>query len=221
MNPLRLEIKRILFSVWMLPTMLMISVGLAYMTYRIGVYPQQKDSLVCLSLLLGNVEYHIFLYAVLAMALVGVDISADIPLLEILAGNTLLHFHWRKVILYAIAVLVCELLYLTLPLFLWGISLSPLWRMLPTRLFLYLGIAMPFFTLQAVLPNPQTMLIGDTTAAILWIGFFDDDLNAWHSAVLGIRALPAQWFVLATLSIVISILVSLKLLTNKRRLQIK
>ena len=103
---------------------------------------------------------------------------------------------------------VCELIYIAVPLLLWGVSPGPLWRLLPARLFLDLGIAMPFFLLQAVLPSLQAMLIGDAVAAILWIGLHDDDLNAWYMAVLGQQNLPAHWFLFATISILVSFLVS-------------
>ena len=62
------------------------------------------------------------------------------------------------------------------------------------------------------------MLIGDAVAAILWIGLHEDDLNAWYLAVLGQQVLPARWFLLAVLSLVISLSVSFvvfKLSTSK------
>ena len=172
----------------------------------------------CLTLLLGSVEYHILLYAVLAVALVGVDVDAGIPRLEILAGGSPLHFLLRKTILYVVAVLVCELLYIAIPLLLWGISPDSMWCLLPTRLFMDLGIALPMFLLKAVLPSLQAMLVGDAVVAILWIGLHNDDLNAWFLAVSSQQALPAGWLLLATLSIVISLLVSFtvfKLSTSK------
>ena len=218
MNPLRLEAKRFLYSLWMLPAVLLVTVGLAWFVYRTGVYPQQREPEVCLALLLGTVEYHILLFAVLSVALVGVDVAARIPRLETLAGGSSLRFLRRKAILYILAVSVCELIYIAVPLLLWGVSPGPLWRLLPARLFLYLAIAMPFFLLQAVLPSLQAMLIGDAVAAILWSGLFDDDLNAWYLAVLGQQALPARWFLWAALSLIISILVSFvvfKLSTSK------
>ena len=208
MNPLRLEAKRFLYSIWMLPAVLLVTAGLAWFVYRTGVYPMQREPELCLALLLGTVEYHILLYAVLALALVGVDVSAGILQLETLAGGSSLRFLRRKAILYVIAVFVCELVYIAVPLLLWGVSPGPLWRLLPARLFLDLGIAMPFFMLQAVLPSLQAMLIGDAAAAILWIGLFDDDMNTWYLAVLGQQNLPAHWFLFAALSIVASFIVS-------------
>ena len=160
MNPLRLEAKRFLYSIWMLPAVLLVTAGLAWFVYRTGVYPMQREPELCLALLLGTVEYHILLYAVLALALVGVDVSARIPKLETMAGGSPLRFLRRKAFLYIIAVFVCELVYITVPLLLWGVSPAPLLQLLPARLFLYLGIAMPFFLLQAVLPSLQAMLIG-------------------------------------------------------------
>ena len=174
----------------------------------------------CLTLLLGSVEYHILLFAVLAVALVGVDVDAGIPQLETLAGGSPLRFLRRKTILYVAAVLVCEPLYIAIPLLLWGISPALMWRLLPARLFLDLGIAMPLFLLQTILPSLQAMLTEDAVAAILWIGLFDNDLNTWYLAVLGQQALPARWFLLATLSFTISLLVSFgvyKLSTSKHR----
>ena len=208
MNPLRLEAKRFLYSIWMLPAVLLVTAGLAWFVYRTGVYPMQREPELCLALLLGTVEYHILLYAVLALALVGVDVSAGILQLETLAGGSSLRFLRRKAILYVIAVFVCELVYIAVPLLLWGVSPGPLWWLLPARLFLDLGIAMPFFLLQAVLPSLQAMLIGDAAAAILWIGLFDDDMNTWYLAVLGQQNLPAHWFLFAALSIVASFIVS-------------
>ena len=154
------------------------------------------------------------------LALVGVDVDARIPRMETLAGGSPLRFLRRKAILYILAVPVCELIYIAVPLLLWGVSPGPLWRLLPARLFLDLGIAMPFFLLQAVLPSLQAMLIGDAVAAILWIGLFDNDLNTWYLAVLGQQALPVRWFLLAALSLVISLSVSFvvfKLSTSKHR----
>ena len=220
MNPHRLEAKRLLYSLWMLPTVLIVTVGLAWFVYRTGVYPQQMEPEVSLALLMGAVEYHILLYAVLSVTLVGVDVDAHIPKLETMAGGSPLRFLRRKAILYILAVPVCELIYIAVPLLLWGVSPGPLWRLLPARLFLDLGIAMPFFLLQAVLPSLQAMLIGDAVAAILWIGLFDNDLNTWYLAVLGQQALPARLFLLATLSFTISLLVSFgvfKLSTSKHR----
>ena len=207
MNPLRLEAKRFLYSLWMLPAVLLVTVGLAWFVYRTGVYPQQREPMYCLTLILGTVEYHILLYAVLAIALAGVDVSAGVPRLETLAGGSPLRFLRRKIILFIVAVLVCELLYIAVPLLLWGISLGPLWRLLPARLFLDLGIALPLFLLQTVLPGLQAMLIGDAAAAILWIGLHEDDLNAWYLALLGQQRLPGSWFLYAALSIVLSVLI--------------
>ena len=79
MNPLRLEAKRFLYSIWMLPAVLLVTAGLAWFVYRTGVYPMQREPELCMALLLGTVEYHILLYAVLALALVGVDVSAAVP----------------------------------------------------------------------------------------------------------------------------------------------
>ena len=220
MNPLRLEAKRFLYSLWMLPTVLIVTVGLAWFVYRTGVYPRQMEPEVSLALLMGAVEYHILLYAVLSVTLVGVDVDVRIPKLETMAGGSPLRFLRRKAILYILAVPLCELRCIAVPLLLWGVSPGPLWRLLPARLFLDLGIAMPFFLLQAVLPSLQAMLIGDAVAAILWIGLFDNDLNTWYLAVLGQQALPARWFLLATLSFTISLLVSFgvfKLSTSKHR----
>lgn len=220
MNPLRLEAKRFLYSLWMLPTVLIVTVGLAWFVYRTGVYPRQMEPEVSLALLMGAVEYHILLYAVLSVTLVGVDVDVRIPKLETMAGGSPLRFLRRKAILYILAVPLCELICIAVPLLLWGVSPGPLWRLLPARLFLDLGIAMPFFLLQAVLPSLQAMLIGDAVAAILWIGLFDNDLNTWYLAVLGQQALPARWFLLATLSFTISLLVSFgvfKLSTSKHR----
>lgn len=208
MNPFRLEAKRFLYSLWMLPAVLFVTVGLAWFVYRTGTYPQRREPMYCLTLLLGSVEYHILLYAVLAVALVGVDVDAGIPQLETLAGGSPLRFLRRKTILYVAAVLVCEPLYIAIPLLLWGISPALMWRLLPARLFLDLGIAMPLFLLQTILPSLQAMLAGDAVAAILWIGLHDDDLNAWYMAVLGQQNLPAHWFLLATISILVSFLVS-------------
>ena len=70
----------------------------------------------------------------------------------------------------------------------------------------------------ALLPSLQAMLIGDAVAAILWVGLFDNDLNTWYLAVLGQQALPVRWFLLALLSLVISLSVSFvvfKLSTSK------
>ena len=208
MNPLRLEAKRFLYSLWMLPAVLLVTAGLAWFVYRTGVYPQQREPVYCLTLLLGAEEYHILLYAVLALALVGVDVSAGIPRLEVLAGGTPLRFLRRKAILYVIAVCVCELVYLAVPLFLWKVSPAPLWRFLPARLFLYLGIAMPFFLLQAVLPSLQAMLIGDAVAAILWIGLHEDDLNTWYLSLAGQQSIPGNWLLLAAASVILSIILS-------------
>ena len=220
MNPFRLEAKRFLYSLWMLPAVLFVTAGLAWLVYRTGTYPQRREPMYCLTLLLGSVEYHILLYAVLAVALVGVDVDAGIPQLETLAGGSPLRFLRRKTILYVAAVLVCEPLYIAIPLLLWGISPALMWRLLPARLFLDLGIAMPLFLLQAVLPSLQAMLIGDAVASILWIGLHDDDPNTWYLAILGQQALPLSWFLLAVLSIVISLSVSFvvfKLSTSKHR----
>ena len=220
MNPLRLEAKRFLYSLWKLPAVLLVSVCLAWIVYRTGVYPQQRERMYCLTLLLCSVEYHILLYSVLAVALVGVDVDAGIPRLETLAGSSPLQFLRRKAILYVATVLVCELVYIAIPLFLWGISPAQMWRLLPARLFVDLGIAMPLFLLQAVLPSLQAMLIGDAVASILWIGLHDDDPNTWYLAILGQQALPLSWFLLAVLSIVISLSVSFvvfKLSTSKHR----
>jgi hypothetical protein len=220
MNPLRLEAKRFLYSLWMLPAVLLVTAGLAWFVYRTGAYPQQREPIFCLALLLGAVEYHILLYAVLAVALVGVDVDAGIPRLETLAGSSPLQFLRRKAILYVATVLVCELVYIAIPLFLWGISPAQMWRLLPARLFLDLGIAMPLFLLQTVLPSLQAMLIGDAVASILWIGLHDDDPNTWYLAILGQQALPLSWFLLAVLSIVICLSVSFvvfKLSTSKHR----
>ncbi len=220
MNPIRLEAKRFLYSLWMLPATVMVMAGLIWFVYRTGVYPRQQEPTVCLALLLSTVEYHILLYCVLAAAIMGVDVNSGIPRLETLAGGSPLRFLQRKAILYIIAVLICELLYIAVPLLMWGVSPGPLWRLLPARLFLYLGIGMPFFMLQTVLPSLQAMLIGDAAAAILWIRLFDDDMNTWYLAVLGQQALPVRWFLLAVLSIVISLSVSFavfKLSTSKHR----
>ena len=161
----------------------------------------------CLTLLLGSVEYHILLYAVLAVALVGVDVDAGIPRLETLAGGSPLRFLRRKTILYVAAVIVCELLYLAIPLLLWGISPNSMWKLLPARVFLNLGIALPLFLLQTILPSLQSMLVGDAVAVILWIGLHDDDLNAWYLALLGHQGLPGSWFIYAAVSIVLSVLI--------------
>ena len=208
MNPLRLEAKRFLYSIWMLPAVLLVTAGLAWFVYRTGVYPRQREAEVCLALLLGTVEYHILLYAVLSVTLVGVDVDARIPKLETLAGGSPLRFLRRKAILYVIAVLVCELVYIALPLLLWGVSPGPLWRLLPARLFLDLGIALPLFLLQAILPSLQAMLVGDAVAAILWVGLHEDDVSAWYLALLGQRGLPGGWFPLAAASVLLSLLFS-------------
>lgn len=207
MNPLRLEAKRFLYSLWMLPAVLLVTVGLAWFVYRTGAFPQQRDPIYCLTLLLGSVEYHILLYAVLAVALVGVDVDAGIPRLETLAGGSTLRFLRRKTILYVVAVPVCELVYIAIPLLLWGISPDSMWRLLPARLFVDLGIALPLFLLQTILPSLQAMLVGDAVAAILWIGLHDDDLNAWYLALLGHQGLPGSWFIYAAVSIVLSVLI--------------
>jgi len=208
MNPLRSEAKRFLYSLWMLPAILLVTAGLIWFVYRTGVYPRQQEPVTCLALLLSTVEYHILLYAVLALAVVGVDVSAHIPLLETLAGGSPLRFLQRKAILYIIAVLVCELFYLVLSLFLWGVSPGSLWRLLPVRLFLDLGIAMPFFLLHAVLPSLQAMLIGDAVAAILWIGLHEDNLNAWYMMILHGTFLPRLWLLPVSVSIILCLLLS-------------
>ena len=207
MNPIRLEAKRFLYSIWMLPAVLLVTSCLAWFVYRAGVFPQQREQIYCLTLLLGSVEYHILLYAVLALALVGVDVSARIPQLETLAGGSPLRFLRRKAILYVAAVLVCELLYIAIPLLLWGIFPDSIWRLLPARLFLDLGIAMPFFLLQAALPSLQAMLVGDSLAAILWIGLHEDDMNTWYMAAAGNQGLPSRWILLAALSIAASLVI--------------
>ncbi len=205
MNPLRLEAKRFLYSIWMLPAVVLVTAGLAWIVYRTGVYPHRQEPALCLALLLSTVEYHILLYAVLALALAGVDVSARIPRLETLAGGSPFRFLRRKAILYAAAVLICELAYIAIPLLLWGVSPGPLWRLLPARLFLYLGIAMPFFLLQTVLPSLQAMLVGDAAAAILWVGLFENDPDTWGLALLGRQELPLRWFLLAALSAALSL----------------
>ena len=83
-----------------------------------------------------------------------------------------------------------------------------MWRLLPARLFLDLGIAMSLFLLQTILPSLQAMLVGDAVAAILWIGLHNDDLNAWYLAVGSQQALPVRWFLWAALSLVVSLSVS-------------
>ena len=208
MNPMRLEAKRFLYSLWMLPAVLLVTAGLAWFVYRTGVSLQQREPLVFLALLMGTVEYHILLYAVLAVAIVGVDVSARIPRLETLAGGSPLRFLRRKAILYILAVLVCELVYIAVPLLLWGVSPGPLWRLLPARLFLDLGIALPFFVLQVILPSLQAMLVGDAVAAILWVGLHEDDVSAWYLALLGQRGLPGAWVPLAAASVLLSLLFS-------------
>lgn len=207
MNPLRLEVKRLLYSLWMLPAILLVTVGLALFTYRTGISTRQLEGTVCLALLLSTVEYHIILYIVLAVAIIGVDVSTHIPRWETMSGGSPLRFLLRKAILYIIAVLACELFYLALPLLLWGVSPSSLWPLFPTRLFLNLGIAMPFFLLQSVLSSLQAMLIGDAAAAILWIGLHEDDLNIWYMALLEQHRLPGNWFLFVVVSIVLSSLI--------------
>ena len=207
MNPLRLEAKRFLYSLWKLPAVLLVTVCLAWIVYRTGVYPQQRERTYCLTLLLGSVEYHILLYSVLAVALVGVDVDAGIPRLETLAGGSILRFLRRKTILYVVAVPVCELVYIAIPLLLWSISPDSMWRLLPARLFVDLGIALPLFLLQTILPSLQAMLVGDAVAAILWIGLHDDDPNTWYLALLGHQGLPGSWFIYAAVSIVLSVLI--------------
>ena len=220
MRPLRLEAKRFLYSLWMLPAVLLVLAGLIYYIYRTGVYPQTREPRVLLAMLLGTVKYHVLLYGVLAIALAGVDSGNRVPLLETLAGGSPYRFLRRKAVLFAGAVLVCELVYLIVPLFLWRV---PLWeltgryrsegltphilRLLPARLFLDLGIAFPLFLLQAALPSLQSMLVADSAAAILWIGLFNDHLEQWFKGIL-LQPLPRTWFLLAALSIVLSILLS-------------
>ena len=217
MNPLRLEAKRFLYSIWMLPAVVLVTAGLAWIVYRTGVYPHRQEPALCLTLLLSTVEYHILLYAVLALALAGVDVSARIPRLETLAGGSPFRFLRRKAILYAAAVLICELAYIAVPLLLWGVSPGPLWRLLPARLFLYLGIAMPFFLLQTVLPSLQAMLVGDAAAAILWVGLFENDPDTWGLALLGRQELPLRWFLLAALSAALSLGLSFGALVLRRK----
>ena len=219
MNPLRMEAKRFLYSLWMLPALLLVLAGLTFYVYRIGVYPQIREPRVLLAMLLGTVKYHILLYGVLAVALVGGDAANRIPLLETLAGGSSLRFLRRKLILFAAAAAVCELVYLLVPLLLWRIPLGefpgggteglagPFLRLIPARLFLDLGIAFPLFLLQAALPSLQAMLIGDSVAAILWIGLFDDHLEQWFKGVL-LQPLPGTWFLWAALSILVSVLLS-------------
>lgn len=220
MRPLRLEAKRFLYSLWMLPAVLAVLAGLIFFTYRTGVNHSAEDQRVLLGMLLGTVEYHILLYGVLAAALAGIDVSSRIPLLETLAGGTPYRFLRRKAVLFAAAVVICELAYLAVPVLLWRIPLSafllqlpekelvsPLLWLVPARLFLDLGIAFPLFLLQTALPSIQSMLIADAAAAILWIGLHEDDLTAWIYGMM-FRPLPWSWFLWAGLSILLSVLLS-------------
>lgn len=220
MRPLPLEAKRFLYSLWMLPAVLLVLAGLIYYVYRTGVYPQTREPRVLLALLLSSVKYHVLLYGVLAIALAGVDSGNRIPLLETLAGGSPYRFLRRKAVLFAGAVLVCELVYLIVPLFLWHIPewelagvyreqglTPPILRLIPARLFLDLGIAFPLFLLQAALPSLQSMLVADSAAAILWIGLFNDHLEQWFKGIL-LQPLPRTWFLWAALSILASILLS-------------
>ena len=220
MRPLRLEAKRFLYSLWMLPAVLLVLAGLIYYIYRTGVYPQTREPRVLLALLLSSVKYHVLLYGVLAIALAGVDAANRIPLLETLAGGSPYRFLRRKAVLFAGALLVCELVYLIVPLFLWRVPLweltgryrsegltPPILRLIPARLFLDLGIAFPLFLLQAALPSLQSMLVADSATAILWIGLFNDHLEQWFKGLL-LQPLPRTWFLLAALSILLSILLS-------------
>lgn len=228
MNPLRLEMKRLLYSRWMLPAMALVTAGLTFGAYRNG---EGREARACLALLLGSVEYHVLLYAVIAAALVGVDVSAGIPRLETLAGGSPLRFLRRKAVLYAGAVAVWELVYLLLPLFLWRVPAwelfgryraeglpPPILRLIPARLFLDLGIALPFFLLQSALPTLQSMLIGDAVAAILWIGLFDDHIGQWFQGVC-LQPLPWHWFLLAAGSILLSLALSFAAVPLRRRLE--
>lgn len=220
MRPLRLEAKRFLYSLWMLPAVLAVLAGLIFFTYRTGVNHSAEDQRVLLGMLLGTVEYHILLYGVLAVALAGIDVSSRIPLLETLAGGTPYRFLRRKAVLFAAAVVICELAYLIVPVLLWRIPLSalmlllpekelvsPLLWLVPARLFLDLGVAFPLFLLQTALPSIQSMLIADAAAAILWIGLHEDDLTAWIYGMM-FRPLPWSWFLWAGLSILLSVLLS-------------
>ena len=220
MKPLRLEAKRFLYSLWMLPAVLVVLAGLTLYAYRMGVIGQKQDFRSSLALLLSMVKYHVLLYGVLAVALTGVDAANRIPLLETLAGGTPYRFLLRKLLLFAGAAVICELVYLAVPVLLWRIPLSslrwefpgedltsPLLWLVPARLFLDLGIALPLFLFQAVLPTIQAMLIADAAAAVLWIGLFDDDIAAWFSGLM-YRPLPWTWFLWAGLSILLSVLFS-------------
>ena len=220
MNPLRLEAKRFLYSLWMFPAVLLVLAGLTFYAYRTGVLYRAEESRMLLALVLSTVKYHVLLYGVLAIALAGVDAANRIPLLETLAGGSSYRFLGRKLILYAGAVLVCELVYLLVPLLLWRVPLwelmglyrsegltPPILRLLPARLFLDLGIAFPLFLLQAALPSLQSMLVADSAAAILWIGLFNDHLEQWFKGIL-LQPLPRTWFLWAALSILASILLS-------------
>ena len=220
MRPLRLEAKRFLYSLWMLPAALLVLTGLTFYVYRTGVLYRAENSRVLLVLVLSTVKYHVLLYGVLAIALAGVDAANRIPLLETLAGGSQFRFLWRKLILYAGAVLVCELVYLVVPLFLWRVPLwelmglyrsegltPPILRLIPARLFLDLGIAFPLFFLQAALPSFQAMLVADSAAAILWIGLFNDHLEQWFKGLM-LQPLPGTWFLWAALSILGSVLLS-------------
>ena len=209
MNPLRLEGKRLLYSLWMLPAILAVTAGLAWLAYRGGVYPRRGSTGELLSQLLSASEYHILLYAVLAAALAGVDVSARIPELETLAGSSRYRFLRRKAVLFCAAVLLCEMMYCLVPVLLWRIPAAELpasltWA-IPVRLFLDLGIALPFFLLQTALPDLQVMLIADAMAAILWVGLHEDDLSAWYQALCLGGGLPGHWFLLGALSIVLSL----------------
>ena len=226
MNPLRLEMKRLLYSLWMLPAMLLVTAALTFAAYRGG---EGREARACLGLLLGSVEYHVLLYAVIAAALVGVDVSARVPRLEILAGGSPYRFLRRKALLYVAAVLIWELVYLLVPLLLWrvparelfgrytaeGLS-PPILRLLPARLFLDLGIALPFFLLQTALPTLQSMLVGDAAAAVLWIGLFDDHLSEWFQGIF-LQPLPPRWFLLAAGSVALSLLLSFALFRLRER----
>ena len=220
MRPLRLEAKRFLYSLWMLPAVLVVLAGLIFFTYKTGVNRPGADERVLLGMLLGAVEYHILLYGVLAVALAGIDVSYRIPLMETLAGGTPYRFLLRKLLLFAAAVVICELAYLVVPVLLWRIPLSllllqfpeeelvsPMLWLVPARLFLDLGIALPLFLLQTALPSIQSMLIVDSAAAILWIGLHDDDLTAWIYGMM-FRPLPWTWFLWAGLAILLSVLFS-------------
>jgi hypothetical protein len=198
MKALRHELRRLLALWWSLPLLLLAAALLVFYFYRMT--EGGREAADCLLLLFADKKYHALAYAVLALVLLGTDVSARMDRAERMAGRSDAAFFGRKLALLYLGVLLLEAVYTAACFLLRGLPASLLDSIsvgaVLTRLLLDLATAAPFFVIQALAPTITAMLLADGFVLIVWLTVYDAHLEEWYMAVRYGSALPLSWALL-------------------------